>query len=367
MSGNTAEQILPMLFLLFSGCGLLKSPEEAFSNVEIISMRLPNDGYTQLGGATYLNDWISAEVKASGRKYEGRLQISGNITLRDVKKSYRLDLHRGFEPGRHQHQYVLSAQSRDESFIRYRLASHFFKKAGFHCSNLRPVELFINNELHGLYLEREPVDSAFFLDRGLPVSSLYKIHTNAQLDAGKEIVPEQIFEKKLPDNDRCFDDIERLVDIATEGIDADNLPVLRQILDVEKALDYYAVSILINHGDGISNNYYLYLNTETKLFEFIPWDLDQTFSGSYAGLYHYKNGLFEQLERIPGCRDYILKRVIELFDYQEALQLAEAYLIEVESAYCRDPYLLRAGSNLHSAAADVSLYLENLSKTFQDF
>lgn len=356
----------PISLLLIESCDLLITQEAFPSDIEVISLKLPNSGYKQLMGSTYLNDWVGAEVKAGGWRYEGRLRISGNVTRHDVKKSYRLELIRGgFDPGLHQYEYVLSSQSRDESFIRYRLASHFFRKAGFYCSNLRPVELFIDNELHGLYLEREVIDSAFFLDRGLSISSLYKIHTNALLNAGDLIVPQQILEKKLPDGDRCYDDIEKLVEIATAGIDESTLPTLRKILNLENALDYYAVSILVNNGDGVKNNYYLYLNPDTELFEFIPWDLDQTFNLLYADIPVYENGLFEQLDRIPYCHDYVLRRIAELYDHEEALQLAERYRSEVEIAYRRDPFLIREGKEIDAAAAGVFLYLDNLFQIVQ--
>ena len=355
------------LVLFCLGCSPVSEKPSFYSGVDIITIKMSDEGFQQLSGNTFFNDWIGVNVVESYREYDGRLRISGNISRHDIKKSYHLDLFNGNDSKRLQHDYVLSAQMRDESCVRYRLASYYFEKAGLRCSHLRPVELYFNNKLQGLYLERENVDSAFFVDRQLPVSSLYKVNCRAKLNAGDKMVAEQMFEKKLPDGDLCYYDIGRLIDLVTDGIDSSSISSLRRILDVENTLDYYAVSILVNNGDGIDNNYYLYLNPETGLFEFIPWDLDQTFKELYSSLPHCKNGIFEQLEELPGMRDYVEDRIIQLFDREEALFLADSLMVEIEGAYTRDPFLNSLNYDVRRGLAQINDYINNMHEIISEF
>jgi len=55
---------------------------------------------------------------------------------------------------------------------------------------------------------------------------------------------------------------------------------LEPIFDVNNFLKHLAVETLTGHWDGYSfnkNNFYLYRNTTTRRFEFIPYDTDNTF------------------------------------------------------------------------------------------
>ncbi|MBD3243430.1 MAG: hypothetical protein GF331_22765 [Chitinivibrionales bacterium] len=336
------------------------------TDLPVIALTLPGDGYSQLIKGTYLNDWVAAVAMVGGQRYEGRMRISGQITRHDPKKSYKLVLTRGFDPLSVQHAYVFSAQFRDESFVRHRLATHLFTKAGLRCSRVRPVELFIDGEPHGLYLECEPVDSAFFITRNLPISSLYEVNCRARLDQADLMLAEQAFEKQLPDDDHCYADLTELLRVVTHGITEDNLRVLGRILDVENALNYYAAVLLTDNADGVRNNYYLYLNPLTARFELIPWDLDQTFKSPSGTLSTYENGLFEQLMAIPSCRAYVVRRLHELFCLEEALALVDSFATEVRPCYNRDPYLTVAGMNQDSAVAHVREYLRGFAALLQD-
>ncbi len=332
----------------------------------VLWIRLPVDGEEHLLGSSYLNDWVSAVVTTGGGLFQGRIRVFGNVSRLDIKKSYKLDLARGFDPGLSRHTYVLSAQARDRSFVRYRLAAHYFRKAGLECPEVRPVELFIDGSHRGIYLELEPLDSGFLIDRGRRISSLYKINSGARLDAGNRAAPEQLFDKKLPDGDMYYGDAARLVDMATRGISGSDLRRVREIIDLENALDYYAVSVLCGNWDGMVNNYYLYLDPEANRFRLIPWDLDQTFGDFSALLPEYENGFFEQLYAVPSCREYVLQKIGELFYYPEALMLVDSFHRETEKAVRRDPHFSAMGSDQDEAVGQVRAFLENLDRLLEE-
>lgn len=348
------------------GCSSVGPYSIAIGDVAVLEITLPAGGYEQLMRNTYLNDWVAAVALAEGGRYEGRIRISGQISRHDPKKSYKLVLSEGYDSRSPQHAYVYTAQYRDASFVRHRLASYYFAKAGLRCSRVRPVELVIDDALHGLYLECEPVDSAFLLERGLPIASLYEVNCRARLDAADVLLAEQAFDKQLPDGDRCYDDVATLLRVVTDGITEENLPRIRGILDIGNALSFYAAVLVTDNGDGVRNNYYLYLNPSTAVFEFIPWDLDQTFKFLYDSLPVYENGLFEQLMAIPSCRADVEQRVRELFDLDEGLCLVDSLAAEVQASYTRDPYLSAARMQQDTAVAHVRRYLQNLAAVIED-
>ena len=53
-----------------------------------------------------------------------------------------------------------------------------------------------------------------------------------------------------------------------------------RVLNINSFLKYLAVNVLVGSWDDywyLKNNYYLYNNSESGVFEFIPYDYDNTF------------------------------------------------------------------------------------------
>ncbi len=279
----------------------------------------------------YKNELVNEWMPATFNNKFVSIRRHGNSSREDPKPSLRALI-----DGK---TVIYSAQYYDESFCRYRLTDYIFRKAGFATSDLKPILFFINNKFLGLYLEREGVDESFFQKRNINVNSVYKVNSGGELtfDNGMNIY--SAFEKKLPKDDLCFSDLEKLITVIDNGIEDDNIKNLENILDVYNALDYYAISTVTSSYDCIKFNYYLIYNLQSKKFEFIPWDLDRTFKGADEEIPHYENGLFEMLLEHEPYEEYFHKKQREFFNKNELLNVLQQYYSEIEEAYSIDPYL----------------------------
>ena len=93
-----------------------------------------------------------------------------------------------------------------------------------------------------------------------------------------------------------------------------NVDNIGNILNVDRALWFFASSMVTPDLDAYTgmyiHNYYLYRNTETNLFEIIPWDKDQTFGnvmvntliqwgGDVSWVYNWDPFLYEENQERP--------------------------------------------------------------------
>lgn len=260
---------------------------------------------------------------------------------------------------------IYSAQYTDKSFCRYRLTDYLFKKAGFETSDLNPILFFINNNFLGIYLEREGVNQRFFDRRGMKVNSVYKVNSGGELTFEHGMNLYSAFKKKIPNNDLCFSDLEKLVTIIDKGLEDSNRKELEKILDVYNALDYYAVCTIASSYDCIKFNYYLIFNIEINKFEFLPWDLDRTFKGAEDELPEYENGLFEMLLEYESYEEYFIKKRKELFNKEELFTELDNYASEIENAYTYDP-LLNNINILNNEIEYIRDYINRVDKYIND-
>lgn len=269
--------------------------------------------------------------------------MHGNVSRKYIKRSYKLQQLDPEAPGGVVRSAVLSSQYHDPTFCRYRLADCFFGRAGMMRATIEVVRLFVDGEYQGLYLRIEDVDERFLKRRGMPLSSLYKVNYHGWLSFQHGMLAEQSFEKHVPEGDRTYTDLEQLIHIIDRGITEQNRGELEGVLDIDNAIDYYAVTRIIANGDGVRNNYYLYHDPRDGLFRFIPWDLDLTFNVEPRVLPAYENGLFEQLDSVPAYRRQLRRRTRELFDLEETLCELESLAAEVENVHVHDPYKAASG------------------------
>jgi spore coat protein H len=332
---------------------------------EAVSLIIGRDNLAELLKATFIDRWFPIVIDEDSVEFNGRIRIHGDIARHYPKKTFKVEVYKGY-PEKVADAFQLSAQHNDTSFCRYRLAHIFFTKAGFICSDVEPVHLYFDNGYHGIYLRVEMVDELFFQRRNLPVSSLYKAKTNSWFSTKYDIVPQAHFDKKLPEDDMTYSDLEQLFIILDQGVTASDTAKLSAILDIRNALDYYAVAILIKHYDGIVKNFYLYFNPLIQKFQFIPWDLDLTFYGGPKLKYNWANNLFEQLMAIDAYNSYIKSRMKELFNYEELTNVLDRLVEEIRSAVANDPWLKVEDRDFDGDIAGLQWYLSHLNSLLSD-
>jgi len=287
---------------------------------------------------SYLKHWYFAKVWWNDSDWVVRMQMHGNTSREYPKKSYDLDM---YDPAANviSSSWILSSQYSDITFSRYCLANHFFVHAGFLLPEIIRVHVVINGRYEGMYLAIEAIDEHFFRRRNLPSSSLYKVRIHGQFTTEYGASVTTSFEKKLPDGDMSYNDLEKLIEIIDDGITSANRYRLESWIAIDEVINYYAISIIINNSDGIVNNFWLYFDPRIRKFRIIPWDLDMTFYHAYNSIPVFENGLFEQVIQIQSYREQIIQNASELYSYDDAVSVLDSLSSKVATICERDPYL----------------------------
>ncbi len=263
----------------------------------------------------------------------------------------------------------LVAQHNDPSIIRSKLCHDFYRAYDIPSARTAYTRLYINGEYRGVYLNVEQIDEAFaekyFHAPG--DGNIYKCGYPADLDYISNNPNDY---KLMPDwstvrtydlkTNNSLDDysgfahfIDVLVNTSTQNL-ACELP---KVFNVESYLKVMAIDVLTGNWDGYAynkNNYYLYHNPQTGQFNFIPYDLDNTFGMDWLGLdwgvrnvYGWANSgedrpLFKRLLQVPAFRDrfsYHLDRMmLEYFNEAAISTLAVSWQNLIEAAAEEDTF-----------------------------
>lgn len=260
-------------------------------------------------------------------KYDIYTKFRGHYTKNLPKRSYFIQLinPRRFSASREFH---LNAEFNDPSFIRNKLSLDLFQSFGILAPTSKHIQLFLNDKYAGVYLQLESVDDLFLRKRGLPPGSIfYAVNNNANFSI---ISPSTKMEKKS-----LIQGYERKVGtyyeetLLKEFINKiNNTPdnefemEISKYLNVDKYLRWLAVAVCTQNLDGFYHNYALYRNSETGMFEIMPWDYDATFGRDWDGdiVEHDalpiegKNTLTKKLLEVPEFRIRYLDLLKELLD-----------------------------------------------------
>lgn len=218
-------------------------------------------------------------------------RLRGNTSRYAKKKSFKVSFNT-FEPGNKLlgiEKLNLNGEHNDPSIIRSKLVWDLMNGIGLPAPRANHVRLYINNQYYGLYINVEHIDENFVKTRfGNNDGNLYKClypadltYRSANPNAYKFIQNGyRVYDLKTNTEQDDYTDLAQLIDILNRTPISELPAKLEPIFDVNNFLKYLAVETLTGNWDGYSfnkNNFYLYRNTTTGSFEFIPYDTDNTF------------------------------------------------------------------------------------------
>jgi hypothetical protein len=225
-------------------------------------------------------------------------RLRGNTSRFSQKKSFKVSIN-SFTPGKSYEKIEkinLNGEHNDPSIARAKICWDLFDAMGVAAPRANHVELYINNDYRGLYLNVEHIDENFTKLRfGNNDGNLYKCLWPADLNyIGSD--PEQY--KYTQDNRRAYElqrnnetddysDLSTFIEILNKTETSDLPEYLEPVFNVNSYLKILLVEILTGHWDNYAfnkNNFYLYHNENTGKFEYIPYDLDNTFGIDWFGI-----------------------------------------------------------------------------------
>lgn len=230
---------------------------------------------------------IPAKLIVNKIPYEIGITYRGNHTRKFSKKSYSIDFGT-FNEKFAAYEIHLNAEYCDPSFIRNKLSFDFFESIGNISPDCRYVLLEVNGVPEGIYLQLESVDELFLKKRNIPYGPLYYAtnhQTNFSLLTTKGEPKDSLISgylRKLG-NEKDDVDLEELIIKVNTIPRIDFGKEIVKYVDVKKYLTWLCGVVCTQNYDAFIQNYTLYRNGATKVYEMIPWDFDATFGRDWNG------------------------------------------------------------------------------------
>lgn len=277
-------------------------------------------------------------------------RLRGNTSRYSKKKSFKVSFNT-FHPGRKYHgveKMNLNGEHNDPSIIRSKLCWDILRKMDIPAPYANHVQVYINGNYYGLFINVEHIDEEFVKSRfGNNDGNLFKCLWPADLtylgenpDNYKFTAGDRrAYDLKINEEEDDYTDLRDLIRMLHVAPDAEFKCQIDQLFNVYDYLKIMAFDILTADWDGYiynKNNFYLYHNLETGKFEYIPYDLDNTFGIDW---FNIDWGIRNIYQWGPGDSRPLFDR---LMGYQEFRDLFSFYLKEILENIC-NPELLEPG------------------------
>ena len=261
--------------------------ENVFLKDKVIDVNItldPNDFQDMLDNAS-AEEFKTASVDYNGKHIDHvAVRTKGNLSLRSVvnSDSDRYSFKIAFDE-------YISSQSlegitkinlnnnySDPTYMREFLAYELAEQMGLPTPKYSYVNLYVNNELKGLYLAVEQLGESY-LERNFGSSNgaLYKANGGNGSELNWLEKSSAYTGLDLKSGSTKGEELLAMVNELNNGADYE------KVLDVEEALKFIALNMATANMDsylgGNKHNYYLYENKGT--FSILPWDYNMAFGG----------------------------------------------------------------------------------------
>jgi len=295
-------------------------------------------------------------------------RFRGNTARDKMKKSFKVSFNTFTEGGNYLglEKLNLNAEVNDPAMLRSRLCWDLYRRHGVPAPRSNHVEVYINDEYYGLYLNTEHIDEEFCeLRFGSKGGNLYKCRYPANLDYisnnpdDYKMAPwgDRTYELKTNREADDYSDLAEFIGFLNLASNEELECRLSEYFNVYAYLKVAAIDVLTGNWDGYiynQNNYYLYHNPTTDQFEYIPYDTDNTWGidwldrdWSDRNLYNWsqtgaQRPLFNRLMDISYYRDIftwyvedILEHSYFTAEHESQVQSLHAF---IEVSALADPY-----------------------------
>ncbi|MCO6477016.1 MAG: CotH kinase family protein [Phaeodactylibacter sp.] len=296
-------------------------------------------------------------------------RLRGNTSRYAAKKSFKVSFNT-YESGRKWNgveKLNLNSEHNDPSVARSKICWDMLRDMGVPAPRANHVRLYVNGENYGLYANVEHIDEEFAgLRFGNKGGNLYKCLWPADLMyLGDD--PElykfehdgrRAYEMHINEEEDDYSGLAHFIDVLN-NTPIEELPCeLEQVFNVNSYLKAIAFDVLSGNWDGPifnKNNFYLYHNQSTGRFEYIPYDLDNTFGIDWFNIdwatrdmYNWAHPdeprpIYERLMEIPEYRErysYYMSRFVAeiyteeaLFPYFEEIKGRIAFYVQTDPYY----------------------------------
>ena len=324
--------------------------------------------------------WVPGSLAFAGAYFaDVEVRLKGRAGSRrdlDEKCAVKVDLN-DLVPGqgiRGINKLTFNNMVQDPSYVHEFLAYTIYRAAGLPAPRIGWSRLYINDEYFGLYLLIESVDDKM-LERWYTDASGHLFEGAYGTDF--EVAEVWDFEyDQGPDPDDRSDLLEAAYILEREPTNA-AIQDLRNVIDLDQFIMNMAIESLILHWDGYttSNNYRVYHDPVTDLFQIIPWGTDQTFDDYWYMPYEHGNGrsvVFQFCLANTDCRaqySQALADVADLVDQLDLLPVVDELQALLYDDIVTDPRrehsLTRINNKLHQTRQTLQLWPDQVREQIE--
>ncbi len=283
------------IVVVISGIACADKTDRLYDPERLLDIRieLPQRDWDELCGQTrnMMESLVSRPVESPFRYFKARVTINGtridSVAVRKKgflgsldtgRPSLKLNLDKYVDGVKYcgVDNLTLNNCKQDQAMLSQWLTYRTYRKAGLPAPRMNLAKVTVNGHYLGIYANVEPVKPAFLRRNfGNSEGKLYEGTLAASWADGISR-----FERKNND-----DDPDNRVEIRklTEVLNAEplDLPALRQLIDLEEFMKFWAVESLVGFWDGYNNNqnnFFVYADPADGRLHFIPWGADVSFS-----------------------------------------------------------------------------------------
>jgi spore coat protein H len=300
---------------------------------------------------------------ASDTIYNAGIGLRGNTSLQSAKKSFQITFN-ALVPGQKYHglsKMNLNGEHNDPCIIRSKICWDMLRNFGVPAPRANHVKVYINGNYYGLYINVENINDDFVQSRfGNENGNLYKCLYGSDLTwLGNNQSAYETSNYELKTNELTNDrsDLIHFIDVLNNTPISDLQCELEKVLNVDNMIRCMAFDVLSGNWDGPlynKNNFFLYKNTFTNKFEYIPYDLDNTLGIDWLGqdwgirnIYNWiPNGqprpLYEKILAVPEYNSrftyYITKFIDQYFNEAFLFPRIDTLKSKIQTAAEQDIY-----------------------------
>jgi spore coat protein CotH len=171
---------------------------------------------------------------------------------------------------------TLNNNNQDSGRICQYLSYKLFRDSGTHAPRCGFAAVTVNGKYLGIYSNVEPIKRDFLQHSfGDSSGALYE-------GTVTDFFPKYVTKFESKNKKAKSKYIKAVADVLTaDELDDEQLTKLERLVDIEAFTKYWAMESLIGFWDSYcsnQNNYYLYRDSKTEKFYFIPWGADSAFT-----------------------------------------------------------------------------------------
>ncbi|MBK7337089.1 MAG: CotH kinase family protein [Saprospirales bacterium] len=278
-------------------------------------------------------------------------RLRGNTSRYADKKSFKVSFNT-YETGRQWEgleKLNLNGEHNDPTVARSKICWDLLRSMKVPASRSNHVDLYINGDFYGLYINVEHVDDEFVQLRfGNDEGNLYKCTYPADLvykGANPNLYKEtfngrRAYELTTNEDVDDYSDLAHFIDVLNNTPIAQLPCELEKVFEVDNYLKALAFDVLSGNWDGPvynKNNFYLYHNQATGKFEYIPYDLDNTLGIDWLGQDWEDRDIYDWSPNDPRP---LYDRILAVSDYRDRFSYyMDQFMDEIFAESALFPYI----------------------------